>query len=94
MSFRRATNRHDIWTKLVSDYRDLLNGLPSEAVQTELGLREYLTRSTHAGKPLAPAVSELAPDTLHRVWKFLDHAQFDMDAVLFDDFNAAFRRTF
>ncbi len=86
-------NRHDVWAKLVSDLRDLLNGLPPEAVRTESGFREYLTQSTHAGKPLAPAVSALSPETLDRVWRFLDHAQFDLDVVRFDHFNAAFRKT-
>jgi hypothetical protein len=45
------------------------------------------------GKAFAPTVFQLVPEALDDLWTFIQHkVLFDMDAILFEDFNEAFRR--
>jgi hypothetical protein len=71
----------------------LLKELPREALANEKIFRDYVTRGMHRGVKLAPSVFELSRKALDDLWIFVNHnAQFDMDIILFDDFNEAFRR--
>lgn len=93
MSFRRKENAHDIWKSRVLENAALLTSLPSEAIESEQTFRDYVTHGVQHGSSLAPSVLELNPKALDDLATFIDHkAQFDMDAMLFDDFKEALRR--
>jgi hypothetical protein len=94
MTFRRGSNSHERWCALVRDNADLLADLPRGALVRENAFRDYVTRGVHRGVRLSPSVFELSPESLEKLAIFIGHrAQFDMDALLFDDFNEAFRRS-
>lgn len=93
MGFRRESNRHDWWAKLVAENSELLADLPRGALIREIAFRDYVTTGVHRDVRFAPSVFDLATPSLDRLWDFIQRrAQFDMDASLFDDFNEAFRR--
>ncbi len=93
MSFRRTNNRYDNWKTLVAENADLLASLPNAAIANESSLRSYVTNGTLHGIGIHPAVHELSPEAVDALWTFVHHkAEFDMDASLFDDLNAVFRR--
>lgn len=93
MGFRRETNRHDRWVRLVRENAELLSHVPKEALVREDAFRDYVTRGAHRGVQFSPSVFELSEQSLADLWTFITHrAQFDMDAIRFDDFNEAFRR--
>lgn len=93
MSFRRNINSHDAWRILVRENAGLLMELPREALANEKIFRDYVTHGTHDGVKLEPSVFELSSKSLDELWIFINHkAQFDMDAILFEDFNEALRR--
>lgn len=93
MSFRKDFNRHERWRKLVTDNADLLADLPREALVRENAFRDYVTHGAHRGVRFSPSVFELPSESIEKLWTFIGHrAQFDMDAMLFDDFNEAFYR--
>jgi len=93
MTFRRAGNRHDWWTKVVRENAQLLRQVPASAIATEAAFRDYVTGSIHRGVAFEPTVFALDRRALDDLWDFIQRkAQFDMDASFFDDFNAAFRK--
>lgn len=92
MSFRKSHTQHDDWRSVVEANRALLEGLPIGALKSENAFRSYLTRSTDGYQELEPRVLDLDAGALERLWTFINHkVPFDMDALLFDDFNSAFR---
>jgi hypothetical protein len=92
MAFRRNANRHDHWLRAVHEHAGLLRDLPQAALANEAVFRDYLTRGEHEGVKLHPSVFELSRNALEDLWVFVNHEmQFDMDCVLFDDFNLAVR---
>jgi hypothetical protein len=93
VGFRRETNRHDWWNRLVQENAELLSHVPKEALVRENAFRDYVTSGAHRGVRFSPSVFELSEQSLEDLWTFINRrAQFDMDAGLFDDFNEAFRR--
>lgn len=92
MAFRRIENRHDWWTRVVSENAQLLRHVPPSAIATEAAFRDYVTKSVHRGTRLEPTVFALDCQALDDLWDFIQRkAPFDMIAESFDDFNAAFR---
>lgn len=92
MSFRKSHNQHNDWRSVVEANRPLLEGLPIAALKSADTFRSYVTRSTDGHQELEPRVFELDAAALERLWTFINHkGLFDMDALLFDDFNRAFR---
>ncbi len=92
MSFRRKINRHDWWLKIIRENATLLDELPKVAILDEAVFRDYLTHSQKKSMGLTPSVFELSQKALVDLDTFITHkAQFDMDVLLFDDFNAAIR---
>jgi hypothetical protein len=70
-----------------------LSHVPTKALVREDAFRDYVTRGAHRGVRFSPSVFELSRESLADLWTFIQHrAQFDMDAIGFDDFNEAFRR--
>jgi hypothetical protein len=93
MSFRRDSNAHERWCRLVRENADLLADLPPEALVRENAFRDYVTRGVHRGVRFSPSVSELSRDALEKLALFIYHrTEFDMDVIRFDDFNEAIRR--
>lgn len=92
MSFRRKENSHDIWLSMVRESSDLLTELPAGALASEEAFRGYMTNGTYREVRFSPQVSELSRKALDDLWTFINHkTELDMDAILFDDFNDAFR---
>ena len=92
MSYRRAINAHDWCRAAVRENEALLRELPTGALANESAFRDYVTRGVHRDVRLAPSVFELSPRALNDLKTFMrDKAQFDMDTMLFDHFNEAFR---
>ena len=93
MSFRKTFNRHDGWRVVVRENCDLLREVPTAALANEYAFRDYVTRGTHRDAILTPSVFELSRKAIDDLWTFINcKAQFDMDAILFDHFNEAYRR--
>jgi hypothetical protein len=89
VSFRRTLNRHDLWRELLAEHVGLLDALPRGARETEAAFRDYVTSGTHRGVAFSPSVDELSVEAFEALSRFINHeAQFDMDASLFDSFNA------
>ena len=93
MGFRKSWNRHENWLRLLREQADLLLDVPRAAVASESAFRDYVTRGAHRGARFSPSVFDLSPEALKKLATFVDRAQFDMDAMLFDDFNEALRRS-
>jgi hypothetical protein len=93
MSFRRSLNNHDIWQALVREHVDLLAQLPPKALESEQSFRDYVTKGVHDDLLLVPSVFQLSSVALESLWRFINEkAHFDMDAILFDNFNEAYRK--
>jgi hypothetical protein len=93
MSYRKSYNYHDGWLSIIKENGELLSGLPKEALTSEKAFRDYVTIGSHRGKEFKPTVRELSASALNDFLDFINSkAQFDMDATLFDAFNAAFRQ--
>jgi hypothetical protein len=93
MTFRRQENAQDIWRATVRENSALLSEVPAEALSSEEAFRGYVTNGVYGASRLSPPVSALSPKALEDLWTFINvKAQFDMDATLFDNFNAAFAR--
>lgn len=95
MAFRRRTNSAELWRTVVHENTHLLSELPRDALANEKTFRDYVTTGTHQGVRLMPSVFELSDEALSDLWVFIQHkGQFDMDAILFDSFDEAFRRRY
>src|SRR5262245_39624346 len=93
MSFRRQLNRREWWLAVVDDGKELLREVPESALANEAAFRDYVTRGLHRGVRFSPCVFELSSAALDDLYSFINRvAKFDMDALLFDDFNEAFQR--
>lgn len=94
MSFRRKSNRHDIWVDLVSRCPEISQFLPSTIMHSERMFRQFVTVGEVESEVQSslPRLSDLSDEQIERLWKFINfEAQFDMDALLFDAFNSEFR---
>ncbi len=90
MSYRPEKSSHDFWRDVVRDNESLLTVLPREALANERAFRGYVTNGRYRDVKFAPSVFELSAPALEQLWTFIQHkAQFDMDAIGFDDFNSA-----
>ena len=97
MSFRRNTNRHDFWVDICAEYSDLVASLPRCIFESEKHFRNFATRGTARDGEGVVIVSlaNLTDEQINGLWDFIQNgAQFDMDASLFDAFNAEFRNRF
>lgn len=93
MSFRKSFNHHDGWLSLVRENEELLSSLPKDALASEKAFRDYVTIGSHRGIEFKPSVHELSAAALNNLFHFINHkTHFDMEASLFDAFNAAFRK--
>ena len=80
---------------MVHENTHLLSELPREALANEEMFRDYVTTGTHQGVRLMPSVFGLSDKSLSDLWVFIQSKrQFDLDAILFDSFNEAFRRRY
>ncbi len=88
MSYRRKINNHDTWLQYCEKNVSILKsiGLDQCVYKTEKIFREFVTHGTVNGNNdgLTKA-SELDDDKFWMLHDFISH-YFDMDAILFDDF--------
>lgn len=77
---------------MVHENAILLSELPTAALANEAAFRDYLTGGVHRDQPFTPSVFDLSARAIDDLSSFLENAHFDMDVLLFDDFNKAFRR--
>ena len=90
MSFRRKHNSSLLWKSLVEENKALLAALPSGALVNEQAFRGYLTSGVYRDVKFRPSIFELSSSALDDLVFFVHHkAQFDLDTILFEDFNQA-----
>jgi hypothetical protein len=92
MSFRKSSNKHEIWQNFLDENENglQLSGLPYFIIKTEHDFRDFLTKgvATNPEDNSTYRIENLSSENLDIIWNLINREfQFDMDVIMFDAFN-------